>query len=199
MARKLEGTFIGFCGAGGTGKTTTAKLLASQLHYGFLPSASRDVFKRMGYQQETDQDKLNPNERWLLQRNIQVAHMTSMSDYFGKPVVTDRTQLDQHAYALLYCSSTLSTSDLTWLHDLVERALQFYKKIFYFPLTDFPTNDDRMRTTRQGERLAFDCILYGLIRLFDVPITVVPVLGLEDRVEFIEACLHFNITYKQRG
>jgi hypothetical protein len=143
----------------------------------------------MGYQRETDQDKLEPYERWLLQRNIQVAHMTSMSDFFGQRMITDRTQLDQHAYALQYCSATLSAADLLWLRDLVERALQFYRMIFYFPLTTFPTNDDSMRTLREGERLAFDCILYGLISIFNVPVTVVPVLTPEERVEFIMACL----------
>lgn len=187
MTRKLEGTFIGFCGAGGTGKTTTATLLAKRIHHGFLPSASRDVFKNMGFQRETDQDKLSSLERWILQRNIQIAHITQMSDSFDRPMITDRTQLDQHAYALQYCSSALSAEDLKWLANLVDRALQFYKIIFYFPLHTFLSHDDGMRTSRLAERLTFDFILRGLLQYFEVPTTYVPIMSPEDRCKHIES------------
>lgn len=189
MTRKLEGTFIGFCGAGGTGKTATAELLAKQINYVFLPSSAREAFKELGYSRETDQDRLGPTERWILQRNIQTIQLHKVSDFFDQLVVTDRTQVDQHAYALQYCSSTLQETDLQWLHSLVNRALQYYKHIFYFPLVTFPGHNDGMRTSRYAERLTFDLILRGLLERYEVPYTKVPIMDLKDRVEFIIAHL----------
>jgi hypothetical protein len=189
--RRLNGTFIGFCGAGGTGKTTTAKLLAPKIGHTFLPSAARSVFAKMSPRfGEQDQDRLTPAQRWGLQQSIQIAHMEQMANHFGEKMLCDRTQIDQYVYALQYCSETLNVVDIKWLHDLVERALQFYRIIFYFPLTDFPGHDDGMRTVQPARRLAFDCMLWGVLSNFQIQVTPVPVLCPEDRAHFIMA--HLN-------
>jgi hypothetical protein len=189
--RALTGTFIGFCGAGGTGKTTTAEALLTELGdtWKLLPSTSRDTFRQMGLNREDDQDRLSPLDRWTLQRNIQIAHSEKVKPHRDQQMITDRTQLDQFAYALQYCNNILNLSDLKWLEDLTAKSLEFYAHIFYFPLTSFKDHSDGMRTHNLATRLSFDLLLKGLIGNLEVPITSVPIMTVHNRVQFIRNTL----------
>lgn len=178
-------TFIGFCGAGGTGKTTTAKLLLSPersyLHgrYEFLPSSSREVFKRFKVEKEADQDAMPDYMKWALQKEIQVAHRQRQVDSAGKKLLSDRTQLDQYCYALIQCSRILNEADIDWLNMLLTDSLRQYVMIFYFPLHTFDKTDESikdMRDPREGLRLHFDTLLRGVMEKYKVFPIEVPVM-----------------------
>lgn len=188
-------SFVGFCGTGGTGKTTTAKYLLE--HYLtdhiFLPSAARGVFKSHGLELESDQDHITPDFRWQLQKAIQVAHRQTQSLHRGSKVVADRTQIDQYCYALLNCHDTLLPDDLKWLEDLVRESLPLYHTIFYFPLVTYPPESGEaskdMRDPREGKRLAFDLLVKAALGKFGLPIIEVWPGDVKTRAEFIHTFL----------
>jgi hypothetical protein len=184
----LQGNNIGFCGAGGTGKTTTMKLLHQMIGpfgYNLLPSASRGVFKQYGVETEDQQLTMTPQQRWALQRDIQLAHAHNMVERWQEKLLGDRTQLDQYVYALQYCGSHLSVKDMQWLDRLTIAALQNYGAIFYFPITNWPTLNDGMRTEAPGQRRAFDLMLRSCFEQFQVNVYTVPIASPIDRVAYI--------------
>jgi len=184
--RKLHGTFIGFCGAGGVGKTSTALSLCEKLaDYEFLPSVSRAVFARRGVESEEAQLNMTPQERWELQRDIQMSHLNESLKLSGQKRIADRTQMDQFAYALQYCHEVLTARDLADLMDFVDAAISQYRLVFYFPLTTFPGQTDGMRTSSFGSRMLFDRTLRGIIEMFQVPTIEVPIMNIGSRCTFI--------------
>lgn len=178
MSGNVNGKVIGFCGAGGVGKTTTASALLGHLGpmgYEFLPSSSREVFKKMGVLTEADQNNLSPERRWELQKAIQLAHAEKMQHRDkSKNLICDRTQLDQYSYALQYCSTALSHVDITWLEELTYYAMQQFDLVFYFAPHAWLSVDDGMRETRPGPRILFDRILQGALNHFDIDFLLMP-------------------------
>jgi hypothetical protein len=179
---------IGFCGAGGVGKTTTALMLTTYLKpygYGFLPSSSRSVFAAMGISSEADQHSLSDTKRWALQKNIQLAHNRKILESRGKNLICDRTQLDQFCYALQYCSTYLDESKINWLLDLTSDAMSRFDMIFYFPLCTWPDTDDGMRTPLPGPRVMFDFLLQGVLTDLGRSYYVVPATDTTSRCALI--------------
>ena len=180
--------FIGFCGAGGVGKTTTAKALSAATGLEMLPSASRKVFERMGVKTEDEQNVLPPENVWELQRNIQEAHWTQQFTTALKTkerVICDRTQWDQFTYALLQCSKTISHEDYGWLEGLALGSTAFYTHIILFPFRTYINHNDGMRTNSWGMRNTFQIILEALLLKYAVPHYRVRTETVEDRVQEI--------------
>lgn len=188
---KNTGNIVGFCGAGGTGKTTTAKAVVYELQrlgypYELLPSASREVFKRHKVNAEASQLDMPLDQRWRLQRDIQMAHWENYTQNFrNKLLVSDRTQLDQMSYAYLWCSPVLDEDNLALLDTLVQSSLLHYRAIFYFPLTEFDAHSDGMRTDSPGLRNHFDLLLRGILEAYDVGYIKVPIASVEARMHYI--------------
>jgi predicted ATPase len=194
----IEPSFIGFCGAGGTGKTTTAVNLAARRGIPMLASASRRVFQRFGVEREDDQDYMTGEQRWALQHSIQEAHWRQQFQvaikYNGNvPIVCDRTQWDQFAYAMLQCADTMTEERYNWLRGLAIASTSFYTHIFYFPLVTFGQDSlaDGMRTQNWGMRNKFDMLLRSLLKEFNVKAVEVPVGSIDERVRFIASRVEF--------
>lgn len=174
---------IGFSGAGGTGKTTTAKALAEAMGLPFVASSSRAVFEKHGIV-EADQHKMTPDQQFELQMEIFTARQELEVRTFRG--VSDRTLMDQVTYTMLRAPTVVTEDILNRLLDTTRNTMRKYTTVLYFPLITFPTNEDGMRETTYGLRVNFDGILQWVMREVGVPIIRVPVMSLAERVKWIE-------------
>ena len=178
---------VAFCGAGGTGKTTTLNMFVERNpQFKVIRSQSRPTFEKFGVLREDDQDRMAPQQKWELQKAIQEAHWEYMQQFVGQKAIAERTQLDQLTYALQYCYDVITVKEYEWLCKLARDSLPLYGTIFYFPLVEFPGTDDGMRTAKFGKRLQFDWLLQGIIRDFKAKTITVPTGSVQSRVEFVE-------------
>ncbi len=186
-----------FSGAGGTGKTSTAKGVLELLKnagakFEFLPSPSRQVFKDFGLKTEDDQKRLRPEERWQLQKAIHLAHGKLIDEVgiSGQRYLADRTRVDMLCYAIQYCSEVLTEADIDWLKEKTAETCEFYRRVFYFPLVTFSGQDDGMRTDNYAKRYQFNLLLRGALQQFasrthKLLVSRIPCLSLEARVLFV--------------
>lgn len=183
-------SIIAFCGAGGTGKTSTLNaFVEAHPDYGVIRSQSRASFVKHGVLTEDDQDSLGALKKWELQKSIQLAHWEYMQPFIGTKSIAERTQFDQLAYALQYCYNVIGPKEFKWLDELVTKARPCYERIFYFPLVEYPSVNDGMRTSHFGKRLQFDLLLQGILQDFKVRTITMPMGTVEERVEFLEIYL----------
>lgn len=183
-------SIIAFCGAGGTGKTTTLNaFVEAHPDYNVIRSQSRATFVKHGVLTEDDQDRLSMRQRWDLQKEIQVAHWLYMKPFIEMKSIAERTQFDQLAYALQYCYQVIGPREYIWLNELATAAKPYYQSLFYFPLVEYPGVDDGMRTSHFGKRLQYDLLLQGVLRDFKVNTITMPMGSVEERVAFLEIYL----------
>ena len=182
---------IGFCGAGVTGKTTTAKALCAATGLPFIPSTSRKVFEKWELRKEEDQYRLTSHDQMVLQREIFEARMELEASDDFKHGVADRTLADQLAYTMLRGNPHIDQAYFKRHFDEMHRSLGRYTKIFYFPLVTYPTADDGMRETTWGPRFVFDALLREILRRCPIPANVwtVPEASVDDRVSLIRGYL----------
>jgi hypothetical protein len=171
---------IGFCGAGGTGKTTTAHLVCELTGLPFIQPSSRNVFKRMGVESESAQEQMTGKQRIELQRAIQDAYHQSVMTHYQSGL-SDRTPIDHFVYTLMYCGAWLDEYQTKEFKLLCTRSLMRFKHIFYFPLTTFSTIDDGMRQTAYGSRLQFDLLMRQMLNELGVSHSTVRI-GLAARI-----------------
>lgn len=164
---KSLGGLIGFCGAGGTGKTTVANLLHQTKGVPLVPSSTRMVFKMLNLETEADQEKLDSNGRKHLQTSIQQAYYDNLRAY--PKGVSDRTPLDHWCYMLFYCGNDLSQEEVEAYRQRTAVTLQRFAYVFYFPLVTYPTHSDGMRKDGYGYRKAYDYLMQSALSDFGVP------------------------------
>jgi len=182
---------VGFCGAGDTGKTTTAVLVADELGIPFLPSISRAVFADLGLT-EADQVDMSDEDRWGLQCKILSAKRKQ--DSMHEPGVLDRTLLDHAAYCLYRCSGIISRDEYGRLIDEVGDNLRHhYDRVFYFPAGVYPPVDDGFRQGGLAYQTAIDCLIRGMLSRFDLPHVIVEPVLLDERVAFIHDIVSLGI------
>ncbi len=183
ILKHLNG-LIGFCGAGGTGKTTVANLLHESCGVPLVPSSTRGVFRMLNLETEADQEKLDAEGRKHLQRSIQDAYYRNLMGY--PKGVSDRTPLDHWCYMLFYCGDYMSEEEVESFRKRTAEGLKRFEYVFYFPLVTYPTHEDGMRKGGYGYRKAYDYLMRSAILDFGVPVYTMRVNQTpEDRVSHI--------------
>lgn len=178
-----QGLRIGFTGAGGTGKTTTATYIAQALNLATFPSASRQVYTAEGLTEDkvlamTGQEKLDLQTRIFGKKaEIDMAH----------EFVTDRTILDHFAYCLAYCAPHMSNELFNKYEALTRTHLMgCYTHVFYFPWGVWHAEGDGVRQDLQSWQSQIDAIILGYLGRWNVPAYIVPQhQGADKRNQFV--------------
>lgn len=181
-----RGLTIGFSGAGGTGKTTSAAVLAKDLDIPILTSASRIVYEEQELSEELVY-KMDAEEKWDLQRMI-FNKKIEMDD--GTPsFVADRTLLDHWVYCLLYCGKDMSKEEFHHMENMVRKhMLSNYSHLFYFPWGHWEADPDGVRQDAPGWQSSIDALIVGYCIRWNLPMKEVPQHGgPEIRDQFIKA------------
>jgi hypothetical protein len=160
---------IGFCGTGGTGKTTTAKLVAEKLGHAdpvqsawkVSPSQARAVLQKWGIT-EAEQKALEPKDTLKLQMEIWQAKADfdeQASGEKGVHYVCDRTPIDNWAYMLYRCGPAVTEEIYFRLTKRTAAAMLRYAAIYLFPLCTFPSSDDGVRDGAYGVRKTISILM----------------------------------------
>lgn len=173
---------IGFCGVGGSGKSTVAEQVSKITGLPYLSGVARGVFEELKLT-EDDQNNLTPDERWGIQRMI--FDRKIVQDEHSKSGVFDRTLLDHHAYCLHRCADCINDSIAKSLEILVGENLKSYHYVFYFPVPTWDVASDGLRQEGRAYRLAVDCIIRGLLGTVKFIPWEVPLQDPQERVKFV--------------
>lgn len=153
---------IGIVGCAGTGKSTLAQELATDLGVPFLESKSitQDILDRDGY----DYASGIQIERFLAHgaRQREILRRTVGQQDGGGSFVTDRTMIDLAAYAI----SELHVSDTVQLRKMYETCRDnsdLYTHIFVCPWKDTPVPDNQRRTLNPWYQFQIHGLELGLL------------------------------------
>jgi len=161
------GIRVGCVGAGGTGKTTTAKEVEKQLKIPFNKSASRIVYEEMNLT-EAKCAKLPDEEKYQLQFKI-FEKKIELDKAFT--YVSDRTLLDHWAYCLMYCGAFIPDDNYFTFEETVRTHMKTtYSHIFYFPFGYWFENGDGVRQDHQSWQSAIDAIIVGYIHRWNLSV-----------------------------
>lgn len=168
---------IAFCGASGTGKTTTSKAVAEKLGFEFNPVGSRSVSANMGFASPYDVDAfgkraefqnqlLEEKKNWELQRNS---------------FITDRTHFDNLAYSIMHdCVKTVSP-------EFIEKIVNYsrlYTHIIFFPSSVFiDVGNDPQRVGSNDYHKIYEWILKMLLDTHNFKYYLMSVSDIEERVK----------------
>lgn len=178
-----QGLRVAFCGAGGTGKTTTANFIADELGLPMLKSASRIIYEKHNLteekvQQFTSEQKLN------LQSKIFETKVKRDQQF---NYVTDRTVLDHYAYCLAYCGGFMKNETYLEFEEKVRTLmLSTYSHIFYFPWGYWLPESDGVRQDLLSWQSQIDTIITGYCLRWELPVIAVPQNGENERNEFVK-------------
>lgn len=155
---------IGFTGAGGTGKTTTAKIVAERLGIPFLPSVSRGVFAQFGLT-ESSQNDMTPAQLLELQSAIFEAFREQESQY--EQYVADRTLLDHLVYCLYRCNRAITHEKLSDMRFSVHDHMARLDVVVYTPLGCVRPEQDGFREFNEAYNYLIDAAIRGLALFYD--------------------------------
>lgn len=178
---------VGFCGAGGTGKTTTAELLKDKLGLPFIPSVARDIFKRRGLT-EASQRAMTVAEKLDLQDELFTAREKQIKE--NPNGIYDRTSIDNLAYCTWRCEEGMSEQYLRDKLDRCKASCDLFDHIFYFPLYSSAkwqtqNNQDGFREDHYTGRFIIDSLVLGIIERMGIRATWVENGPTQDRAEFV--------------
>jgi len=178
---------IGFVGAGCTGKSSVANILAADITIPeqFRPSIVRDVFTKLGYRGELDQLKMNDTDAWHLQKMILKAKFEY--DTIATTGLFDRTPIDHAAYALYRCGNFISDDDLEWIQTECWSYTSKYDLLFFFPIYDWgKVVDDGFRQNNKAYRIATQSIMLGLLTEYGAKYETIENTTPQRRAEFVK-------------
>lgn len=147
---------LALSGASGTGKTTLACAVADHYVLPICPVGSRGVARSMGFENPYDVDSAGKRAEFQRRLIMEKADWESRFDSF----VTDRTVLDNLAYAMLHCVEAIDDGLLA----IVRQAAQRYTHVAYCPVDVFcNTAGDPARVSDMAYQYVYDAAVYGLL------------------------------------
>jgi hypothetical protein len=184
-----RGLRVAFCGAGGTGKTTTAQFIENELEIPLLKSASRTFYEIQGLSEEMVNIEFTNEQKLTLQKDIFALKIENDRQF---SYVADRTVLDHYAYALAYCGGFMDNDQFTEFDERVRSLmLSTYSHIFYFPWGFWlPNESDGVRQDRNSWQSLIDNTIVGHLDRWNVPVITVPQTHGEDaRNDFVKSVI----------
>lgn len=175
---------IGFCGAGGTGKSTTAKMLQAATGYQLHKSPSRAVFELHGCPTEDQQAQLSAEGRYAIQREIFARISTQVQ---SNPIgIFERTPIDNFFYLLFRCHDIATEHDIRTMHQSMVRNMLTFDMLVFFPLYDWKPEDDGMRTQSLAVRMLTDMGIGDLIKRCGITPFIMPNTSPDDRLTLLQ-------------
>ena len=166
-----QGLRIGFTGAGGTGKTTTAEAVSEALNLDCPRSASRMVYE----QHDLTEGKVRAmTEEDKLALQTEIFDQKAINDEAFSYVV-DRTILDHYAYCLAYCGSAMPNAVFREYEERTRVLMKAtYSHIFYLPWGYWEAPSDGVRSSVDAWQSQIDAIISGYIDRWNLPVYRVP-------------------------
>jgi len=174
---------IGCIGTGGTGKTTTLRLLEPYTEFPYQPGVMRGVFKEQNVPAEANQHKMSAIDRWRLQK---AGFDKKIAQDDANPVgLFDRTLLDHMIYCMIWAWERITDNTCKSMLLLTRENLEAYDLLFYFPLYDWDVPDDGMRENRYASRLAWDLMARSFLADVKIGPIIMPNDTPQARAEFM--------------
>lgn len=165
---------VGLVGAGGTGKSTLARLLAKGLNLTYRHSISREVFQERGL---IESDQLNMTLDQLLELQTAILRKKAHQDkYHGRDSVFDRTPVDHLAYLLFRSCSIVPNETAEELELLVDSWMKDYDYVIFTPTYSwtFKAESDGFRQEGRAYRVLINSLIKGLLNHLNVPYIIAP-------------------------
>lgn len=159
---------IGLIGTPGSGRTTVAFKLSDQLHIPFLSSraVTQKILERDGY--NYDSGVYVENFLAVKHREKELIANKIKSEREVECFITDRTTLEQFAYALLEVEQ-YEDGEIEKMENTCKGHLKLYSHLFYFKRSnDIKING--VRTTNKFFQMKMDFIITGLIGEWNIPV-----------------------------
>lgn len=154
-------------GAHGTGKSSTAKIIADKTSYGLLPSASRE----------------SPYEQGTFQHQDFVMDQVWKRCTTFDEVILERTPFDVYSYTTAMNVQALAAKHEMKMDAFARNVKQQGNVLFYFPIT-FPLYRDGFRPDEIMQALVDSTMVYHIKRT-GIPCLTVPNGTPEERADFI--------------
>lgn len=158
---------IYFTGSHGTGKTTTAELLAKKTGLTILPSVSRN----------------SPYKQGTIEHQGYVMDKVSQRTMRHTNTIQDRTPLDVFAYTQMMQLEEEYNYQMMKVDRFLRSIAYSNEPLFYFPIT-FSLYSDGVRPGK-WEQIEVDTLIKSMINRVEANIYTVPAGSPEERVEFI--------------
>lgn len=150
---------IGLIGAGGTGKSSVAALLALELGVPYVKGVVRPIMAERGLTEHSFLS-MTVAEVWDFQRDCFTAKIQQDTEIRG---VNDRTLADHYAYCLFRCASVIPVAMAKSMEKLVDENLKKYDALYFFPLPPWDPVPDPVRDDGLAYRYAMDAMMRGLL------------------------------------
>jgi hypothetical protein len=176
---------IGIVGSAGTGKSTTARVLAEELGLPFLSAKeiTDPILQRDGY----DFSSGMQIERFLGlgDRQREILYGTINQQLNQENFVTDRTFIDLAAYAI--CEQNDVNQDIVAeIHDHCRDKSKVYTHLFVCPWKEGPLGNNGRRTLNPWYQFMIHCLDIGVLQRWNLGYTVLGTEGVENRVREIK-------------
>jgi len=163
------GLLIGFCGAGGVGKSTLATACQKALGdaWKVAPSITREVFADFSIDSEPEFRAMPVDDRRVVQRALADAKRQRDRELAAQPGqnwILDRTPLDNFCYEIMSSGDLMEQDEYNFLLSEISQDLfNTYQFTWLIPFHTFPGSPDGFRTG-YGARVAVSHIMLSLWR-----------------------------------